>query len=670
MRLITSVATLMMCAATMTAGQTYSVASPDGKINVTVTAGKDLRWSVDADGVGVLAPSAMSMTLADGDVLGANVKVRKAQEKNIRSSFKTPFYKKAEVKDDYNQLTLTCAGGYEVQFRVYDDGAAYRFVSDRKKGFTVEDELAEFNFASDHQAFIPYINDNRGGDKYSYSFESYYDRQPISQMYADSLAITPLLVDLDGGMRAAVMDNAVEDYPGMFLVRNSDRPHSLKGAFAPEITAGHWGGHMKLNYISDSRAAHIAEAGARQAFPWRTLLIARDDMDLLDNDMAQRLAPECRIEDTSWIRPGKVAWDWWNTTNLSGVDFKAGMNTDTYKYFIDFAAANGLEYIIIDCGWSSGKADDWKEESLMICNPDIDLPALIAHGDEKGVGVILWASWAACDAEKDTVFPHYAKMGVKGFKVDFLDRDDQKMLRSMEEIVKCAADNRLLIDLHGMRPTGIQRKYPNVVNFEGVKGLENCKWAAMEGDRSATDFCEYDVTIPYIRMLSGPMDYTPGAMTNKARDYFRPVNDHPMSQGTRVHQMAMYTVYEAPLQMLADSPTAYMKNQECTDFMAAVPTTFDETVPLDGKVGEYVAVARRKGDTWWIGAMNNWEPRELTIDFSFLPEGRKYKAVVFQDGINSNVEATDYKRLELEVDSDTQLRTVMAPGGGWTARIR
>lgn len=662
-------ATMILCAATLSAGRTYNVASPDGKINVTVNAGKDLNWAVDADGVRVLAPSAMSMTLADGDVFGRDVKVKKAKENSVRDTFKTPFYKKAEVKNDYNQLTLTCADGYSVQFRVYDDGAAYRFVSDRKKGLTVKDELAEFNFASDHEAFIPYINDNRGGDKYSYSFESYYDRQPISRIYADSLAITPLLVDLDGGMRVAVMDNAVDDYPGMFLVKDNGKPYGLKGSFAPEITDGHWGGHMKLNYISDTRADHIAKADGKQTFPWRTVLIARDDMDLLDNDMAQRLAPECVIEDTSWIRPGKVAWDWWNTTNLSGVDFKAGMNTDTYKYFIDFAAANGLEYIIIDCGWSSGKADDWKEESLMICNPDIDLPAIIAHGKEKGVGVILWASWAACDAEKTTAFPHYAEMGVKGFKVDFLDRDDQMMIRSMEEIVKCAAENKLLIDLHGMRPTGIQRKYPNVVNFEGVKGLENCKWAAMDGDRSATDFCEYDVTIPYIRMLSGPMDYTPGAMTNKARNYFRPVNDHPMSQGTRVHQMAMYTVYEAPLQMLSDSPSAYMKNQECTDFIAGVPTTFDETVPLAGKVGEYVAVARRKGDTWWIGAMNNWDRRNLTIDFSFLPKGKKYRMEVFQDGVNSDVEATDYKRLQLEVDSETLLHTTMAPGGGWTARL-
>lgn len=665
---IQTICLLFVCLGSVHAQQEYLLNSPDGKLNLKIELGTEISWSLDYGHTSVLAPSCLSMTLETGEVLGHNPKVKKASRRSVENTFSTPFYKKDSVQDTYNELTLNCAGNYSIQFRAYDDGAAYRFITNRKTGFTVKDELAEFNFKADYKAYIPYINDNRGGDYYSFSFESYYDVQPISKIYPDSLAITPLLVELENGIKATIMENGLENYAGMFLVSNSEQKYGIKGAFAPEILDGYWGGHMEMNYVSTKRAGHIAKSAGKQKFPWRTVVVSSNDIELLDNDMAQRLASPSRIDDISWIRPGKVAWDWWNTTNLSGVNFKAGMNTDTYKYFIDFASANGIEYVIIDCGWS-GSVDDWKGETLMHCNPAINLKEIIAHGNNKGVGVILWASWALCDTEKDIAFPHYAKMGIKGFKVDFLDRDDQKMMQSMWSIVKTAADNHLLIDLHGMKPTGIQRTYPNVVNFEGVKGLENCKWAAMDGENSREDFLAYDVTIPYIRMLAGPLDYTPGAMTNKIRKYFRPVNDHPMSQGTRVHQMAMYTVYEAPLQMLADSPTAYMKNQECTDFIAQVPTVFDETKALDGKVGEYVSIARRKGSHWWIGAMTNWDKRDMQIDFSFLPVNQTFVAEIFCDGINSDVEATDYRKEVINVNNSTVLTAHLYPGGGWTARI-
>ncbi len=651
------------------AASVYTLASPDNTTEISVNVSGYITWSVNHNGDAILAPSAISLTLEGGRVLGLNPKVGKVSRRSTDTSFATPFYRKSSISERYNSILLHFKGGYSLQFRAFDGGgAAYRFELDSKDSLIVADEQAEFNFTADHKAFIPYINDNRGGDRWSYSFESYYDETPISQMHADSLAITPLLVELPLGRKAAVMEGGVEDYPGMFLIQNPDKPHGLRGAFAPAITSGHWGGHMNMNWISDTRAPYIARIAGKRTLPWRAIVVSDSDKELLDNDMAQLLAPECRIADTSWIRPGKVAWDWWNTTNISGVDFRAGMNTDTYKYFIDFAADNGIEYIIIDAGWS-GSATDWKGESLMSVNPDIDLPQIIAHGNDKGVGVILWASWALTDKEKDIAFPHYAAMGVKGFKVDFLDRDDQDMMVSMWDIVRAAADHNLLIDLHGIKPTGIQRAYPNIVNFEGVKGLENCKWAAMTPSGSKDDFLRYDVTIPYIRMLAGPMDYTPGAMTNKARPYFRPVNDHPMSQGTRVHQMAMYTLYEAPLQMLADSPTTYMKNQECTDFIAKVPTVFDLTVPLDGRVGEFAAVARRKADTWWIGAMTDWTPRDIIIDFSFLPAGQTYSAEIFTDGVNADVEATDYKRQVITVDSSTRLPVHMAAGGGFTASL-
>lgn len=527
---------------------------------------------------------------------------------------------------------------------------------------------------------MPYINDNRAGERYCYSFESYYDEAPLSRMYKDSLAITPLMVELENGKKAVIMEAGLSNYPGMFLTANPQMPHGVKAEFAPYPQETVIGGYDRLNLVPTKRADVISKPNnapyfcpngrptGKQTYPWRAVLVVTHDTQLANNDMMQRLAPECRIADTSWIKPGKVAWDWWNTCNLTGVDFKAGMNTPTYKKYIDFAAENQLEYIIIDEGWSG------KESLMEDISPEINLEELVAYGNQKGIGIILWASWRNLTGGGDIspaveqVISHYAQMGIKGFKIDFFDRDDQIAISSTEQLAACAAKHHMLLDLHGLKPFGIQRAYPNILNFEGVKGLENSKWEPIVNGAPLHDFPRYDVTAPYLRQLVGPMDYTPGAMVNATRSLFRSVNDHPMSQGTRVHQMAMYTVFEAPLQMLADSPSKYIKEQECTDFIAKVPTTFDETIALDGKIAEYITIARRKGNTWFVGSMTNWTPRSCTIDLSFLGEGN-YEAEIFADGVNADREATDYKKEVRIVTAKDKLNVQLAPGGGWTARI-
>lgn len=641
----------------------YSCSSPDGKLCIGVSDKGWLSWSVSLEGSVVLEPSRLSMTV-DGVQLGQNPKVKRAVTAEHRGSFKTPFYKKSEVNDDYNQLTLQMRG-YSVEFRVYDDGVAYRFVLDKKGEVTVNDEFAEFCFGSDWQAYVPYVNDNRGGDRYGFSFESYYDEQRLSQMFPDSLAITPLLVCQDGGRKVAVMEGGLEDYAGMFLEKSAG--NSLRGVFAHYPLETEWGGYMMMNAIPTRRADYIAMTTGRRSFPWRAIVVTTDDRQLANNDMAQRLAPACRLKDTSWIRPGKVAWDWWNTLNLMGVSFETGMNTPTYKYFIDFAARNHLEYIIIDCGWSSGSSTEWKGETLMQCSPDIDLDELIAYGKERGVGIILWASWALTQKECDEVFPYYAAKGIKGFKVDFLDADNQAMTASMWTLARKAADHHLLMDFHGMKATGLQRAYPNVVNFEGVKGLENCKWNPND-EAKKTQMLRYDVSIPFIRTLCGPMDYTPGAMTNASFGDFFSRNDHPMSLGTRARQVAMYTIFEAPLQMLADSPTAYKRNQDCTDMIAQVPTTFDETRILDAEVGEYIVTARRKGATWYIGAMTNREGRDLNLTLDFLT--KPATARIIADGRNADKEGQDYTITTTQLQPGQQLSIHLAPAGGWAAIIK
>jgi alpha-glucosidase len=425
------------------------------------------------------------------------------------------------------------------------------------------------------------------------------------------------------------------------------------GVYAPYPLEAELGGFGGINYIPTKRADYIAKTSGTRNFPWRAIAISQSDKELLNNDIVQKLASPPRIEDVSWIEPGQVAWDYWNERNISHVDFKAGLNMPTCKYYIDFAAANKMKYAIIEGAL---------EMDLTKMSPKINLPELIDYAHQKGVGIITWASWYQATLQMDTVFPLYAKMGLKGFKIDFIDRDDQVAVESLYKIAKKAAEYHLLVDFHGaFKPTGLQRTYPNVIGYEGVKGLENYKWAVEDQPR-------YIVSIPYIRMMAGPMDYTPGAMRNANKANFRPINDNPMSQGTRCSQLAMYVMFEAPLQMLADNPTAYMKEQDCTDFIVKVPTTFDETVPLDGKVGEYAAVARKKGDTWYVGAMTDWDARNLTLDFAFLGEG-VYQATIFKDGMNADRDGTDYKKEVINISSGDKLNIQLAPGGGWAARL-
>ena len=652
----------------------YEVSSPNGKVKVVVNTDEAVKWSVSYSGQTVLQPSVIDIQLRQGKKTLGLGQVGKVAKYQVESSFKNPFYKKAEISDAYGQLLMYTNQKFTIEVRAYDDGAAYRLISSNTKPSLVVNETAEFSFADDYQAFVPYVNDNRGGERYCYSFESYYDEAPLSKMFPDSLAITPLAVCLPGGMKAIVMDAGVENYPGMFVKRAKSgevKGEKLVAEFAPYPLAQEIGGYDRLNLVPTKRADYIAKLDGRQSLPWRAVVITERDADILNCDMAQRLAPSCRIADTSWIHPGKVAWDWWNNCNITGVDFASGMNTNTYLYYIDFAAKNKIEYVIIDEGWSG------KESLMDDLSPEIDLPRVIAHGKEKGVGIILWSSWRNLIGSNplndikvtDEVMKHYADMGIKGFKVDFFDRDDQQVIASAYKIAESAARYHLYLDYHGLKPFGIQRAYPNIFNFEGVKGLENSKWEPRVGDGPLHNQPRYDVTAPYLRMLAGPMDYTPGAMMNAMKDSFFGNNDHPMSQGTRVHQMAMYTTFEAPLQMMADSPTKYMQNQECTDFIAQIPTTFDETVALDGQLGEYIVIARRKGTTWYVAAMTDWTARDLAIPLSFLGEG-KFSADIFADGANAMKEATDYKHTKQTATCQDQLKIHLSSGGGWTGIFR
>ena len=636
----------------------WSLSSPDGRIVTEISTGDGLRYSISRDGIALLTPSEISMTFEDGTVFGGADKVRRSRKgSHDVKGIPAMNYKKATVDDVYNFLTLEFKG-YNVEFRAFDNGVAYRFISTVKSGeFTVTDELTEFNFAEDLTAGVPDVKSDDGKtfkQQFVNSFENTYEHIHLSRMNPAKLAFLPMTVDAADGVKIVITESDLSGYPGMFL--NGQGSKELKSVRAPYPIGLRPNGvyvYQDMDY-----ADYIAKVEAGQKFPWKVIGIAQDAKSLMEMDLVWQLAtPADENTDWSWVKPGKVAWDWWNDWNLYGVDFRAGINTETYKYYIDFAAAHGIEYIIMDEGWAQRA-----KANLFLINPDINLEELVSYANGKNVGIILWASYNSIVKNPEKAMSHYAKMGFKGFKIDFINRDDQQAVKFCERMARIAAENHLLIDFHGVyKPAGIQRTYPNVLNFEGVAGLEQLKWSP-EGYDEVT----YDVTIPFVRMVAGPMDYTQGAMRNAIRKNYHPIGSEAMSQGTRCRQLAEYAVFEAPLTMLCDSPSNYMAEPECTEFIAGFPTVWDETVPICGEIGEYVAVARRSGDIWYIGALTNWDARDLTLDLNFIGDGNM---TVFQDGINADRAARDYKKTSAKIPADGIVKIHLAPGGGWVARI-
>ena len=649
-------------------GQNYELKSPDGKIAVKVNVGDEVKYSVMHENTVVINDSPISMELGDGKILGAG-KVGKVSYKTVDEVLNADFYKKKEVKNHYNELIINFKGNYKLTFRAFDDGVAYRFSTSYKKPIIVKKENVNYHFDDDYVAYIPYVNARKGdGDfleqQFFTSFESQYTIDSISKMDVERIAFTPLLICLKDGKKVVIVESDLEDFPGTFFRKGEG--NSLEAVQSTYPKTEIQGGHNMLQMVVKEREAFVAKVNGTRNFPWRAMVISSNDAELMNSDMVYKLASPSRVKDVSWIKPGKVAWDWWNNWNIWGVDFKAGINNDTYKYYIDFASKNGIEYVILDEGWAVNKQAD-----LFQVVPEIDLEELVAYANERNVGLVLWAGYYAIDRDMEHVCKHYSEMGIKGFKVDFMDRDDQKVVDFYYRMAAMAAKYHLFVDFHGAyKPTGLSRTYPNVLNFEGVYGLEQSKWD------DELNQVNYECMIPYIRQVAGNLDYTQGAMDNATKHHFRAIYTNPMSQGTRCRQLAEYVIFESPFNMLCDSPTKYMQNQECVDFIASVPTVWDETVALDGKLGEYAVIARRKGNTWYIGAITNWEKRTVEIDLKQLGinvNGEEVPrifdarndsgAIVYSDGINANRNAEDYEIKNIEI-KDNKIKIEMASGGG------
>lgn len=657
---------LMMIVAGLATGalaqKQFTLASPDGKLTSEISVGDIIEYSVSHNGDLMLAKSPLSMTLDDSKSFGVKSKLVGSSTKTVNQTFDTPVYKRKSVSDNYNELSLKFKDGFNLIFRAYNEGIAYRFVSTLKNPFNVKSEQAVFNFPADRKAYIPYVQVQRESLEAQMftSFENTYEHVNLSQWNKERLAFSPLLVEGANGKKVCIAESDLINYPGMFLY-NGDGSNSITGVFARYPKDIEQGGHNMLQGIVKSREDYIAKYDKGTVeFPWRALIVSENDCQLADNDMVYKLAsPAPKNMDFSWVKPGKVAWDWWNDWNLYGVDFSSGINNETYKYYIDFAAEQGIEYVILDEGWSVNlKAD------LYQVVPEINLKELIAHANSKNVGLILWAGYYAFNKDIEGLCKHYSAMGIKGFKVDFMDRDDQPMVDFHYNAAKIAAKYNILLDYHGTyKPTGLQRTFPNVINFEGVHGLEQMKWA-----EESVDQVTYDVTFPFIRMLAGPVDYTQGAMRNASKGSYRPVNSEAMSQGTRCRQLAEYVIFESPLNMLCDNPSNYMNEPQCTQFIANIPTVWDNSLALNGKIGEYISMAREKDGVWYVGSLTNWEARTLELDLSFLGAGN-YKAEIFRDGANAHRVGRDYKKETISIPADRKLSVSMAPGGGYVMKI-
>ena len=646
--------------------------SPDGKNEIRLDTEPVLRYSVWRNGKVRVAPTPISMTFeGKGVVGGANTKVLKQARLPHGAVLDTPRYKKAQVRDDGQETKVDFEGGWQVYLHARNDGVAYRF------GTTWSDSSVVVTADGSDLVFpdkdLTVYAGLTGG--HCSSWESIYTKTTVGGLkdQKSKLCYLPLLVQYADGVNLCMTESDLLDYPGLNFTADAKNPAKLNADPAKLPDPAKITNDQRHRRVG-GRLPYLAKTSGTRTYPWRVFVLADAPAKLIENDIVYALATPNRLAgDLSWIKPGKVAWEWWNCWNVfgKGVDFKAGCNTATYKHYIDFASETGVEYVIMDEGWSV-------KLKIMEINPEVDVEELVRYGQKKNVGIILWCSWPQLVGRQDEVFSKYAKIGVKGFKIDFMDRDDQFVVNYLETTAAVAAKYNLLVDYHGMyKPTGFTRTYPNIINYEGVHGLETEKF------NKSFEMPGNDLKVFFTRMVAGPMDYTPGAMRYRSRNLgdvgwprkwdaktavFEPNWNQPDVQGTRVHQMALMSLYEAPLQMLCDSPTLYRQNMECFKFMAAVPTVWDETVGLAGAVDSFAAAARRKGDVWYASAICNWDGHEFDLDTAFLGSG-EWIAEIFEDGPNALHAPEDYRTRRISVTAGLKLPVKMAPGGGFTARF-
>ena len=626
----------------------HKLASPDGNIQISVNLSDKIYYDVICRNETLLKQCHLAMEIGDQE-LGTNPKMTKVSHKNIDESLKPVIpLKFSSVSNRYNQLLLDFKGGYSVEFRAFNDGIAYRFITNKKGMINVKNETLQVNFPDNYLLHM----------QQSGSFKTAYEEE-YTHLYSKewkssaSMALLPILIDTQKGSKILISETSLTDYPAVFLKSNGS--NGMVSVFPKVPLEFGEDGDRSVKILKE--ADYIAQTSGKRNFPWRYFVISTEDSQLIENTMSYRLAEKNILEDTSWIKPGLASWEWWNGASPYGpdVNFVSGYNLETYKYYIDFASKFGIPYIIMDEGWAKSTRDPYTP------NPKVNLHELIRYGKEKNVGIVLWLTWLTVENNFD-LFKTFNEWGVKGLKIDFMDRSDQWMVNYYERVAREAAKHNLFVDFHGsFKPAGLEYKYPNVLSYEGVRGMEQ-----MGGC-----YPDNSLYLPFMRNAVGPMDYTPGAMISMQPNVYRSERPNSASIGTRAYQLALFVVFESGLQMLADNPTLYYRNEDCTRFITQVPVTWDETVALEAKAGEYVIVAKRKGDKWFIGGItNNGEKeREFTINLDFLNKDRSYRMTSFEDGINAGRQAMDYRCKSSQVKAGEQLTVKMVRNGGFAAVI-
>ena len=670
--------------------QNLKLSSPDNNIEIIIQTLNQLKFEASLKNTVIIESVDIGIEMSDGRSIGTKSKVRNIKRKTVNQIVNVPVPNKdKKIETSYNQLTISLTSNFDVIFRVYNDGVAYRIYDKSNKPKNVIYEKMSLEFPNGASTYFPWEE-----SMYSHN-ERLYNHTEISKLKNSDFCSLPVLIETDNG-KVVFTESSLQNYPGMFLKKQQN--NSLISKFPNYVLkAVPAGSYDKEKGEAPDRSQDIVEEAnfiakltRSRYLPWRVFIVSNDDRTFIESNLVTILSGESKIQDTSWIKPGKVAWDWWNANNVYGVDFRAGINQETYKYYIDFASENNIEYILLDEGWTKSTTEIYE------ANPNIQIKELISYAKSKNVGVLLWVLWKPLNEDTEGLIKLYSSWGAAGVKVDFMQRNDQYMVKSYEEIAEIAAKYKFLVDYHGaFKPAGIERIWPNLLTYEGVMGNEQNKWKVDDFPYSKDPIPvdpEHNLTIPFIRMAAGPMDYTPGGMTNvnlydykwdpsdkspygydssgnplKKSDNIAAIDTRPMVAGSRAHQVAMYTVFESPLQMMCESPTIYKKEQETVDFITQIPTTWDETVVLKAKLSDYIVIARRKGENWYLAAMTDWTDRNFEIDLSFLDNDVNYNVQVYKDGINTDRNAMDYKFEEMILNNNSKINISMSRGGGFSA---
>jgi len=630
----------------------FTVKSPNGKIEVRV----GLRftqqgtfepyYSVFFNGSKVIGKSPLGLTLKEKNIYGKKIGIKATNTEEINEKYSMVYGTHREIVNHCNQKIVTVfdtakpENCLHIIVRVYNDGAAFRYMIEKRntlESLNIIEENTGFLIPENAKAYALFLKN------YRTSFEDNYKIITPSEIKPESLVCLPLLFEISKDLYIAITEANLTNYAGMYLSGDSDIPNLLKCNLAPM----QGNPDVKVTFETPFET------------PWRVIMLGEKPGDLIESNIILNLNEGCKIEDPSWIKPGKTAWDWWSGSIIDEKTLEGGMNTETMKHYIDFASEFGLKYMLIDAGWY-GKHND---ENADITTPieDIDIEKLIDYAKNRDVKILLWLYWKCVEKQMDQAFPLYEKWGIGGVKVDYMNRDDQKMVSFYHRVIKKAAEHYLVVDFHGAyKPTGIRRTYPNLITREGVLGLEYSKWS---------DKCnpEHELIIPFTRMLAGPMDFTPGGFRNKKKDEFKPQSKAPYVMGTRCHQLAMYVVYESPLQMLVDFPNAY-RNEHGSDFLKIVPTTWDDTKVLYGKIGDYIVIARKSGEDWYVGGMTDWTPRDINIPLTFLDD-KDYKAIIWEDSDNPYDEATRLNIKNMYLNYECTVEITMNSGGGFVMKL-